>query len=124
MNNSKLLRLFSALALLAFALVLAHAAAVAQQNWRANVSMATQQQDGVNPHPTDLANQLPDAKTFGGKVIRSGDKLELQDGIGESTYEIDDQSKAQGFEGQEVRVTGTVDVVNNMARIVKIERER
>lgn len=124
MNHSKPLRSFSALALLAFALVWAHAAAVAQQNWGANVPMAAQQQDGVNPHPTDLANRLPDAKTFGGKVIRSGDKFELQDGIGESTYEIDDQSQAKAFEGQEVRVTGTVDVMNNMARIVRIERER
>jgi hypothetical protein len=123
MHHRKLLRLFSALALLVFALVWAHAAAVAQQSWGANVPMAASQQDGVNPHPTDLANQLPDAKTFAGKVIRSGNKLALQDSIGESTYQIDDQSKARAFEGQDVRVTGTVDVMNNMARIVKIERE-
>jgi hypothetical protein len=121
MNHSKLSWLFSALPLLAFALVMP---AIAQQNWSANIPMTAQQRDGANSHQTDSVNRFADAKTFSGKIVRSGDKLQLQDGIGESTFQIDDQSKAKAFEGQDVRVTGTVDVTNNMARIVKIEPEQ
>ena len=121
MNHSKLFRLFPALALLAFALVWDYTAAVAQQDWGANTPMASQKQDDTNPHLTDL---VTDAKTFSAKIVRSGNRLALQDGIGESTYQIDDQSKAKAFEGKEVRVTGTVDVMNNIVRIVKIEPEQ
>jgi hypothetical protein len=121
MNHSKLFRSFS-LVMLAFAFLSGHTAAVAQQDWGANVLMAAQQQQ--SPAQASLVNHLPDVRTFSGKIIRSGDTLLLQDGVGESTLQIDDQSKAKAFEGEDVRVMGTVDVMTNTARIVKIEREQ
>ena len=68
--------------------------------------------------------QLPDVATFDGKIMTSGDKLVLQDAIGESTYELDDQTTLKTFEGKNVQVTGTVDSVNNTIRVVEIKPEQ
>jgi hypothetical protein len=68
--------------------------------------------------------QLPDVATFDGKIMKSGDKLVLQDAIGESTYELDDQTTLKTFEGKNVQVTGTVDSVNNTIRVVEIKPEQ
>ncbi len=52
-----------------------------------------------------------------------GDELILQDEIGEATYQLDDQKKAQGFEGKNVKVTGTVDEVTKTIHVASIEPE-
>ena len=126
MKNAKLFRWFSTLALLMLALSWGDAALVAQQERDASTS-ATQQQQGPGttiPQQTNAMGQLPDVATFGGKIMKSGDKLVLQDGIGESTYELDDQTNAKPFEGKNVKVTGTVDAVNGTIRVAEIRPEQ
>ena len=46
-------------------------------------------------------DQQSDLKTFTGKILKSGDKLVLQDGIEESIYQLDDQEQVKDFEGRE-----------------------
>jgi sortase (surface protein transpeptidase) len=125
MKNAKLFRWFSTLALLMLALSWGDAALVAQQEREASTSVTQQQQQpGTTiPQQTNAMGQLPDVATFGGRIMKSGDKLVLQDGIGESTYELDDQTTVKAFEGKNVKVTGTVDPVNNTIRVAEIKPE-
>jgi rare lipoprotein A len=46
---------------------------------------------------------------FEGKITRSGGKLVLRDSADRSPYQLDDQQLAVFFEGQEVKVIGTLD---------------
>lgn len=126
MKNAKLFRWFSMLALLILALSLGDAALVAQQENDASTSVTQHQQQpsATIPPQTNATRQLPDVATFGGRIMKSGDKLVLQDGIGESTYELDDQTKVKAFEGTNVKVTGTVDAVNNTIRVAEIKPEQ
>lgn len=126
MKNAELFRRFSTLALLMLALSWGDAALVAQQERDASTSVTQQQQQpGTTiPQQTNAMGQLPDVATFGGKIMRSGDKLVLQDAIGESTYELDDQTTVKAFEGKNVQVTGTVDGVNNTIRVAEIRPEQ
>jgi hypothetical protein len=123
MKNAKVFRLSAALVLLMFALIWAQLA-IAQQDDDPAAPMAQQQLDSMNQQQTGAMGQPLDTKTFAGKILKSGDKLELQDGIGESTYQLDDQKQAQGFEGKNVRVTGTMDLVTRTIHVIKIELER
>lgn len=126
MKNAELFRRFSTLALLMLALSWGDAALVAQQERDASTSVTQQQQQpGTTiPQQTNAMGQLPDVATFGGKIMRSGDKLVLQDAIGESTYELDDQTTVKAFEGKNVQVTGTVDGGNNTIRVAEIRPEQ
>jgi hypothetical protein len=112
MKNAKVFRLLSMLAFLVFAL-----------NWTHPLAVAQQDVDPAAPTAQQQEGQLPDTKTFSGKIMKSGDKLILQDSVGESTYQLDDQKKAKAFQGKNVKVTGTVDAVTNTIQIAKIEPE-
>ncbi len=48
-------------------------------------------------------------KTFEGKVVKSGNKLVLTAADGKTTYQLDDQQKAQDFLNKSVKVTGVLD---------------
>ncbi len=123
MKNAKQLRLLPA-ALLVFALSWDHCL-VAQQDPDAITPTVQQQQlpDTTNQQQTTTTTQLPDAKTFSGKILKSGDRFVLQDSIGESIYQLDDQGKAKFFEGKNVRVTGTVDKVTNTITVADLQPE-
>ena len=79
--------------------------------------------DTTNQQQTTINGHLPYAETFGGKILKSGDRFVLQDSIGESTYQLDDQGKAKFFEGRNVKVTGTVDKVTNTITVVDLQPE-
>jgi hypothetical protein len=119
MKNTIVFRLLGALALLVFALIWAQPVANAQREGDPAAPLVQQQEQ---QQPNSLG-QLPGTKTFSGKIMKSGDKLVLQDGVGESIYQLDDQTKAWGFEGKNVKVTGTIDAVNNTIHIAKLEPE-
>jgi hypothetical protein len=61
------------------------------------------------------------AKTFTGTVTKNGDNFVLSDPRSETSYMLDDVRKASKFEGKKVKVTGTVDVANNMIHVETIE---
>jgi hypothetical protein len=60
------------------------------------------------------------ARSFQGKIAKSGDKLVLQDSATSQSYQLDDQDKAKQFEGKSVKVTGTMDSTTNTLHVVDI----
>lgn len=65
--------------------------------------------------------QQPQVKTFTGKISKSGDKLVLEDESMKTSYQLDDQKKAQPYQGKRVVVTGTLDAENNTIHVQVIE---
>ena len=66
-------------------------------------------------------SQPPEAKTFSGTITKSGDQFILSDAGSTSSYKLDDQGTAGKYEGKKVKVTGTLDAVNNLIRVQTIE---
>ncbi|HMJ22364.1 MAG TPA: DUF5818 domain-containing protein, partial [Terriglobales bacterium] len=72
-----------------------------------------QQQPAPNqsgqPAPDSQAqSQQSQGQTFAGTIVKAGDKYVLQDASGTS-YDIDRQDLAKKYEGQKVRINGTLD---------------
>ena len=61
------------------------------------------------------------ARTFTGTVMKNGDNFVLSDPSSKTSYMLDDVRKASQFEGKKVKVTGTVDVANNVIHVETIE---
>jgi Protein of unknown function (DUF5818) len=124
MRNARLFGL-RPLVLLIFALNWSQAVLVAQlESDRRQPTAQQQQLPQVNQQQTNGMEQVPDLKTFSGTIVRSGDKLVLQDGIGESVYQLDDQQKVKTFEGKNVKVTGTIDTVTKTIQVARVEPEQ
>lgn len=62
----------------------------------------------------------PSARSFEGKVTKSGDKLVLKDSTTSQAYQLDDQDKAKQFEGKNVKVMATMDPGTNTLHVVDI----
>ena len=79
---------------------------------------ATQQQ----PVPNDqsMANAQSE-KTFNGMIVKAGDKFVLQDGANKTTYQLDDQQKAQDFLNKAVKVIGVLDASTGTIRVSAID---
>jgi outer membrane biosynthesis protein TonB len=62
----------------------------------------------------------PAAQTFTGTISKEGDSyvLKVSD---TSSYKLDDQDKAKQYEGQRVRVIGSLDTSSNLIHVQKIE---
>lgn len=84
-----------------------------------NPAAAQQQPDPAAP--ATAMSQPQDSQTFTGKIAKSGGKLVLKDSTTKSTYALDDQEQAKRFEGQSVRVSGTLEPKTNMIRVAIIE---
>ena len=69
---------------------------------------------------TNATNSQQSARSFEGKIQKSGDKLVLQDSASSTSYQLDDQDKAKQFEGKNVKVMGTVDAASNTLHVVDI----
>jgi hypothetical protein len=69
---------------------------------------------------TSTPSSQQSAKSFEGKIQKSGDKLVLQDSASGTSYQLDDQDKAKQFEGKNVKVTGTVDSASNTLHVIDI----
>jgi hypothetical protein len=70
-------------------------------------------------HPEGQASDAT-AHTFTGAIAKEGDGFVLK--VQESTsYQLDDQDKAKEFDGQKVRVIGTLARDSNMIHVQKIE---
>ncbi len=125
MKNGKLFQWLWVLVVLTLALMQASVVVVAQQQPSPNAPMTPQQYpDAMSQQQTSTLEESEDFTTLSGKILKSGDKFVLQDSIGESTYQLDDQQRAKDFEGMNVKVTGTVDKVSKSIRVTKIEPEQ
>jgi hypothetical protein len=76
-------------------------------------SMPQQQQ-------TDATNPQQSARSFEGKIAKSGDKLVLQESSTQTAYQLDDQDKAKQFQGKNVTITATLDSNTNTLHVVDI----
>ena len=59
-------------------------------------------------------------RTFAGRIVKSGDKLVLYDKSKETSYQLNDQQLARLFQGQEVKVTGSLDSKSNTIAIFSV----
>ena len=87
-----------------------------------------QSSSGSSPNATSQQQPMPDSqnqtaasesKTFTGKIVKSGNKLVLS--VAGTTYQIDDQQKAQDFVNKSVKVTGVLDASTGTIRVSAID---
>jgi hypothetical protein len=69
---------------------------------------------------TDATNPQQSARSFEGKIAKSGDQLVLQETSTQTAYKLDDQDKAKQFEGKNVKVMATVEASTNTLHVVDI----
>src|ERR1700685_965213 len=91
-------------------------------NLAAQQTPSTPTQTGSMPQQqqTDATNPQQSARSFEGKIAKSGDKLVLQESSTQTAYQLDDQDKAKQFQGKNVTVTATLDSSTNTLHIVDI----
>jgi hypothetical protein len=77
-------------------------------------NQATQDQSKAQPD-----DQNP-TKTFTGMIVKSGDKFVLTDVVNKTSYQLDDQQKAQDFANKTVKVTGVLDPTTGTIRVSAI----
>jgi hypothetical protein len=75
------------------------------------------------PQPMPPDDQSASAvKTFSGKIMKSGNKIVLVDADNKTTYQLDDQQKAQDFLNKTVKVTGSLDASTGTIRVTAIDQ--
>lgn len=95
------------------------------------VSLAAQQSPSTKPstpyqtsstpqQPSDATNAQQSARSFEGKITKSGDNLVLRDTTSGTSYRLDDQDKAKQFEGKNVKVMATMDPATNMLHVIDV----
>ena len=65
--------------------------------------------------------QAQQQQTFMGKISMSHGKYVLQSQDAKTPYTLDDQEKAKPFDGQNVKVTGTLDSQSNVIHVSDIQ---
>jgi hypothetical protein len=83
--------------------------------------MAAPVHSGVLATAISQTQAQPEAKTFTGTILKSGESFVLSESVTKSKYMLDDQGKVRPYEGKKVKITGTIDVANNMIHIETIE---
>jgi hypothetical protein len=61
----------------------------------------------------------PQSQTFTGRIVKDGDQYVLK--ASGATYQLAEQSNVKRFEGQDVKIVGTLDAGGNTIRIARIE---
>jgi len=94
--------------------------------WSAMQQPQAPEQPGQQTAPTPSAqtpanqNQAPAASSFTGVISKEGDGYVLK--ISETTsYKLDSQHQIEQYEGQRVRVTGTIETGVNVIHVDRIE---
>jgi hypothetical protein len=77
-------------------------------------------QDSMPQAQTDATSAQQSARSFEGRITKSGDKLVLREASTKTAYQLDDQSKAKHFQGKDVMVTATLDSSTNTLHVVDI----
>lgn len=90
-------------------------------NGRSTNSDTEQPPSSVTLSQNASQEQQPELKTFTGRISKSGEKFILEDTTKRVAYQLDDQAKAQRYQGKSVRVTGTLDAENNLIHVQSIE---
>lgn len=75
---------------------------------------------GQASSPTSTTTPGESARSFEGKITKSGGQFVLQDNATSTSYKLDDQDKAKQYEGQNVKVMATMDASSNTLHVVDI----
>lgn len=73
---------------------------------------AQQESDETAPHQS--------ARSFEGRIARSGNQFVLLDRAAQTSYKLDDQQKAGKFEGKNVKVMAIMDNSSKVLRVIDI----
>ena len=79
-----------------------------------------QQQQPNETQSNDMKGQ-DTAKSFTGQVAKEKGKIVLRDPVTKMSYRLDDQDKAARYVGQQVKVTGKLDMNSNTIQVESIE---
>jgi len=106
------------------AALLALVLAVAFCQFTPRLSAQSQTQDRTSPQ--QQGQQQPDeqkAETFVGQVVKAknGQYVLLTDKQAGKGYYLDDQERAKQYDGQNVKVTGTLDVASSTIHVTDIQ---
>jgi FlaG/FlaF family flagellin (archaellin) len=116
LEAGKMKRILTGIAILGLA---SFAANLSAQEQTATPQTQTSTAPQTAQPPVDAQSQQA-TQSFEGKISKSGDKLVLKDASTQTAYQLDDQDKAKQFEGQSVKVSGTMDSSTNTLHIVDI----
>jgi hypothetical protein len=56
-----------------------------------------------------------------GKILKNGETFVLNDAVTKTKYMLDNQDKVSPYEGKKVKITGRVDVTDNLIHIETIQ---
>jgi hypothetical protein len=65
--------------------------------------------------------QQPGAQTLTGTIVKDSGRYVLKVSSSSTTYELDDQERAQRYEGKQVKVAGTMNAKGDIFHVVSIE---
>jgi len=87
-----------------------------------STSPAMSGQTGSTPEQeTDTANPHQSARSFEGRIAKSGGQLVLEDKAAQTSYRLGDQDKARKYLGKNVKVMATMDAHSNLLHVIDIE---
>lgn len=116
MNQTKIPKLLLMLALAAGMCMI-----VPSLNAQQDHPAAQQQPDTSSQQAqSSTMGQASDQQTFNGQIAKAGGKFVLKDTASKSTYVLDDQDRAKQFDGQEVKVNGSLDPQTKTIRVTSI----
>ena len=102
--------------------VMALSAALCFMNTSALAQSASSRNPTTRQEPMQPDNQdTAVVKAFSGKIVKSGNKFVLTDAYNKTTYQLDDQQKAQDFLNKNVKVNGALDPSTGTIRVTTIE---
>ena len=78
------------------------------------------EQESPQPNSATATDRAPTAQTLTGTISKESDNFVLKVSP-TATYKLDDQQRAQQYEGRRVRVTGTVESEINLIHVGRIE---
>ena len=94
------------------------------------IALSAQQQPSTPPTPpaevappqqeSDKATPQQSARSFEGKIARSGGQFVLLDRAAQTSYKLDDQEKARKYAGKSVKIMATMDPVTNLLHVIDI----
>lgn len=70
----------------------------------------------------DPAVDAQSARSFDGRIIHSGGQFMLRDSNAHTAYKLDDQKKAEQYQGKRVKVTATMDSTSNTLHVIDIRK--
>jgi hypothetical protein len=65
--------------------------------------------------------QQPGAQTLTGTIVKDSGRYVLKVSSSSTTYELDDQDRAQRYEGKQVKVAGTMSAKGDSFHVISIE---